>query len=78
VYERPHIQVKIRGAKGGYDDAYATAHAIKRLVHGTANTTINGTRYVVIAVLGDVMSIGDDDNNRPLLTVNFTIHRTDA
>lgn len=76
VYQRPTIQVRVRGAGGGYLAAHEQAQAIRDELHGLHNETINGARYVGIWQEGDIISVGQDDNNRPNVTVNFRIHRT--
>ena len=78
TYERPTIQVRVRGAGGGYLAAHEQAQAIRDELHALTNTTINGARYVAIWQEGDIISVGQDDNNRPNVTVNFRIHRTTA
>ena len=78
TYERPHVQVRIRGDKGGYEVAHELARAIRDTLSGTANYTINAARYVGIWAVGDILSIGYDNNQRPLLTVNFRLHRTNT
>ncbi len=76
VYQRPTIQVRVRGAGGGYLAAHEQAQAIRDELHGLHNETINGARYVGIWQEGDIISVGQDDNKRPNITVNFRIHRT--
>ena len=75
-YERPTVQVIVRGLKGGYRTAYALAKSIKDELHEYANQTVNSTRYIAIYTQGDILSLGEDENGRPLLSVNFRIHRT--
>lgn len=76
TYERPTIQVRVRGTKNGYQAMYALAHAIQSFLHAKANETWNGTRYVGILKMGDILSLGRDDSQRPLCRVDFRIHRT--
>ena len=78
VYEKPTVQVRVRGAKGGYLTAHALAQSIRDTLNGEHDYTINGARYIGIWAVGDVLSVGYDDNHRPLLTVNFRLHRTNA
>ena len=78
LYDRPSVQIRVRGAKGGYKDAYALALAIKGELHGATDHEINSTRYVGMWATGDILSLGYDDNHRPLFSVNFRLHRTDA
>jgi hypothetical protein len=75
-YERPTIQIRIRGNKGEYVDANTLAQDIRDELHGTVNETIDGARYVGIWCEGDVNFIAYDDNQRPEFSVNFRIHRT--
>jgi len=78
TYERPTIQVRIRGARGRYRDAHNFAQAIRDTLNGEHNYMINQTRYLAIWTVGDVLFVGYDDNHRPLLTINFRLHRTNA
>lgn len=74
-YDRPGVQVLIRGAKMGYVAAYAKAEDVKEALHGRDNEAWNGTRYLQILAESDPIPMGYDDNNRPLFSVNFLIHR---
>lgn len=76
VYERVGLQILQRGKKFGYLDAYNTLQAIKLYLHGKNDITLSGTRYIIISAIGDILPLGNDDNNRPLLSCNFKIHRT--
>jgi hypothetical protein len=78
VYQRPTVQVRVRGEKGAYQTAHGFAQDIRDLLHGLANYTTGSTRYVGVWCEGDVIAVGYDDNHRPLFTVNFRLHRTDA
>lgn len=75
-YERVSVQLLQRGKKFDYIGAYDTLYAIKTYLHGKTDLTISGTRYVLISVVSDILSLGYDDNNRPLLSCNLRIHRT--
>lgn len=77
-YERPTVQVRVRGPKGDYVTAHNLAQAIRDTLHGLANHTINSARYIGIWCQSDIMSLGYDKNQRPMLSVNFRIHRTEA
>ena len=76
IYERVGIQLLQRGLKFGYVDAYNTLQSVKVYLHGKNDITLSGTRYILIFVVSDILSLGYDDNNRPLLSCNFRIHRT--
>lgn len=77
VYDYPTIQIMVRGNKFGYVDAYNLSESIKRYLHGKQNVIIDLTRYILILAQGDIISLGQDDNNRPILSCNFLIHRTE-
>jgi hypothetical protein len=76
VYDRPTVQVRVRGARGGYLAAYAKAQAARTALRTIFNETKNGTRYIGIWILGDIVALGDDEKGRPVLTLNIRIHRT--
>lgn len=78
TYERPTVQVRVRGAKGDYEDAYALAEAIRNILNGMHDEEVGGTRYIGIWAMGDILFVGYDDNHRPLLTINFRLHRTNT
>ena len=74
--EFPTVQVRVRGRRMGYDIAYSTMNTIKGVLHKFKNTTINSTVYQGIWASSDIISLGYDDSDRPILTLNFRIHRT--
>lgn len=78
TYEKPTVQVRVRGEKGQYRSAHLLAQGIRDTLNGTANDTRNGARYIGIWDVSDVLFVGYDDNRRPLLTLNFRIQRTTA
>lgn len=75
-YGRPTVQVRVRGSKGDFLTAYSKAREVIDALHGLHNETWNSTRYIAIWQTGDIMDTGNDDNGRPILTLNFRIHRT--
>lgn len=78
TYERPTVQIMVRGAKGAYFSAHEQAQEIRDVLTATINHTINGARYIAIWCQSDVLSLGFDNNHRPMLSVNFRMHRTTA
>jgi len=78
TYEKPTIQIRVRGAKGDYLVAHELAQSIRDTLNGEHDYTINGARYIGIWTVGDILFVGYDNNHRPLLTVNFRLHRTNA
>lgn len=76
VLQKPAVQIMIRGAKGGYEAAWAKAEEIRDALHARTNETWGSTRYIQILCSSEIMGLGDDDNNRPLISLNFEIERT--
>ena len=77
-YERPHVQVRVRGGKRDYLGAHSLAQGCRDALNGIYQYTINGARYIGIWCMGDIIFVAWDDENRPVFTVNFRIHRTGA
>jgi hypothetical protein len=77
-YERPTVQVRVRGVAGTYLTTFALAQNCLDALHGTANYTINSARYIGIWAQGDILFVGYDNNGRPMLTFNVRIHRATA
>jgi len=73
LVDYPSIQVMVRGAMGGYVSARAKAQAIKDALLGIPSQDSNGDRLVQINMLGDIASIGFDESNRPLFSINFRL-----
>lgn len=74
TYGRPTVQVRVRGTKNGYRAAYDLLKKISDELDFLV-TTINTTRYLGVWAMGDILSLGKDKLQRPLLTRNFRIHR---
>lgn len=75
-YWRPSVQVRVRGAREDYETPYQLAMDIRALLVASYNITVDGARYIGIWAKGDIMSLGRDANERPELSINFSIHRT--
>jgi len=78
TYERPTFQIRVRGDRGKYQDAYDLAQAIKVELNGIHNATITTSRYIAIWLVSDIIAVGYDEKHRPLLSINFRAHRTNA
>lgn len=74
-YKRPTIQVLVRGAKNGYQAAYVLAQAVVTSLHALSNKSQGDSRYSAWQE-GDIISVGNDENDRPILTTNFRLHKT--
>jgi len=75
--DQPSVQIRVRGAVFGYKAAWTKAKAIASALHQRVNETWNGTKYVQIMQKGDVMFVAYDEKNRPLLSLNFDIKRSE-
>lgn len=73
----PTFQVLVRGGKMGYQTAWDKAREIIVGLHGVHNETWNGTRYIQIFAMSDILSLGYDESQRPLLSINFSVMRTE-
>lgn len=76
VYERPTLQVRVRGAKGSFVQADGLARRIKQALHGRRNVTVGLSRYISILAQGNVSFVGYDESRRPLFVVSFRADRT--
>lgn len=74
-FDRPTIQIRIRGARGAYTAAYGLALAIDEELHLLAEETVGGTRYLVIERISDILSLGFDEKHRPEFTINYRADR---
>ena len=71
----PKVQVRVSGAVGGYSAAWTKIQEIKDILLGLTQTTLGGTLYVGVSLVGEVNFIAYDEPGRPLLTANFQIIR---
>lgn len=74
-YWRPRVQVKVRGDIDGYAAAYAVAEGIRDVLDAVGMLEFNGAYYVGIWSLHDPAALPYDDKGRPILVMNFKIHR---
>lgn len=77
-YEKPSVQILVRGAKEGYLSAYAKMEDIKDALNGLNNEEWNSTRYIQIIATSETIYLGRDDKQRPRFSINFLCHRTEA
>lgn len=76
-WQRPGIQILVRGSANTYTTANSKIDEIAAFLHGYQNT-INSARYALIQQQGDVLYIGKDESTRPIFSANFRIQRTTA
>ncbi len=77
--DRPGVQVMVRGAVNGLseleDKADDVVVALNLIAHST-NFAASGREYVDIRKTSDPIWIGRDDNDRPMVSVNFYAMRS--
>lgn len=73
--EIPHLMVHIRGGEGQYITGYAKAKEVFDALSGLSNEELGSTHYVGVWAISDITSLGYDDKNRPLFSMNFRIER---
>lgn len=70
--KQPSFQVLVRGAVAEDAEAEDRAHAIHKSLMNLREVTIGNASVVVIRAANSVpLYIGDDDNNRPIYSMNF-------
>lgn len=72
LYE-PSIQIRVRNLK--YIEAYALQQEIRKALIVPTDFEINSTHYIGVWNMGDIISLGKDQNNRAVLTANYRIER---
>ena len=73
--DEPTVQCRIRGVAGDYTVAWEKAQAIKDALLGRAPTVVGTTDYVFFIQMGDIIFLGYDDNNRPMIVSNWHLAR---
>lgn len=78
TFDKPTINIRVKGSPSGIDAATTLTQAIKVALHQRTPETINSTRYMGIWQVGEITFVEYDERNRPTLTMNFRMHRTYA
>lgn len=73
-YEEPNLQILLRN--NTYSTGYQEIRDIKYFLNNKTNETQGGVRYISINTRSDILSLGQDDNNRYLWSLNFRILRS--
>lgn len=77
AFERPGLQVIARSTS--YTVARGHAYRVFRILDSVRNKTLphtsSGTRYLTISAVGSPYSLGQDQNGRFLLSVNFDVSK---
>jgi hypothetical protein len=71
IIERNTFMITIRDTS--YASGYARCVAIKNILNGVTNTTVNGNFYIEIFQVGDINSLGRDTKARMQFTMNFKV-----
>jgi hypothetical protein len=69
----PSVQVRVRGKVGEYVAADGQARRIKDALLGKPSFDLGGDRWTGIWMIGDIVDLGQDENNRPAFAVNFSL-----
>jgi len=75
LIDRPTFQVRVRGDAFGYSTA-RTKSAAARTALEIGNASLSGRYYVHVVAQGEPVSLGQDENNRPSVVMNFTALRS--
>lgn len=67
------IQVQVRGGTNDYEVAYAKIQAVKDVLLGMGAQTVEGDRWDGVTGIGDINFIGRNENDQPILVMNFRV-----
>lgn len=67
----PTVQIRVRGNVGDYAGAFLKQEQIKETLIGRTAESVGTALYVGIYLLSDILSLGYDDNNRPIIVSNW-------
>lgn len=71
--EYPGLQVRVRGAAAGFEDALEKAYDIFNALHGLTDTTLTATYYYRISANQSPAQMGVDEKDRPEFVINFSV-----
>ena len=69
----PSIQALVRGAPNGGAATYDKSREVRDTLLGCDSRDINGERLVSTLLIGDIATLGFDQSNREMLSVNFSL-----
>jgi len=75
-WQRPTFQILARGDRGDYKSAVDILNVARAALHAITNMAVGSTRYIGIYVRGDMIDLAHDEEDRPLVALNFQAHRT--
>jgi hypothetical protein len=71
--DRPNIQVMTRAGRNDYVTARDRAVNVRNALARVSNTTLSGIQVLRLAPASAINSIGNDDKDRPLVTITFNV-----
>jgi hypothetical protein len=78
-YEMVGVQALVRGKRNEYEIAYALAESVKAELNGKTNYAVDSAvNIVLIKASTDILPLGNDEHKRPVLSLNFEIHRQET
>ena len=69
----PSAQIRVRGAANGYAEARSKIEACKDALLGLPSQVVNGDQWDGILPITDIISLGRDEKNRPLMVFNVSM-----
>lgn len=78
--DNPNVQVRVRGERNNYADAYELIKNVKNNLLGKKPFSVDEVIYARFVLISDILFLGYDPNNRPQFSINFqlTIDYTDS
>jgi hypothetical protein len=69
--DRPGLQIIARAVRGDYPGARDAADGARLLLAGVTETTLSGVHVMRISPEGSILPMGEDQDGRPMVSVNF-------
>ena len=69
--DRPQIQVIVRSSRSDYPGARNKAETIRALLGSLTDVSISGINIMRVESSSSVIPMGEDDNLRPMISMNF-------
>lgn len=72
----PTFQLRVRSSSTGYSTGRQKVTDAETALHGIVNITINGRYYPGFFAMSDAISLGVDNENRPIIAQNYKAMRS--
>ena len=76
LIDRPTFQVRVRADNYGYSTARVKIEAARTALQAIGGSTLSGRRYINCLAIGEPLSLGYDEQQRPRLVMNFRALRS--